>query len=308
MEELQKLNPEPETATDSMVMLLALNTASVQIIPPLTLIAIIGIETNTVYFPILFTTLGSLVVAVVAAKALGRLRRFRETDPLRNGLRGRERRAKRPRPAHPVRAGVARPPDHPRPSPLTRNPSLFWTPSASSSASPPCSSSPAMIVGIPIYGLVKRVAGLRVVRGVAARRGFSVAVRDHPVPRGHPVRDRDVPGVGRDGVAVRRARARALALVGMPAEVLPIGDRPPRSRGPARSPSWPTSPSSTGRTRSSPGWRRPMFGSTETTFYVVAVYFGAVGVSKTRHAVPAGLIADVSAMLFAVWLCLLFFG
>ena len=87
MEELQRLNPEPETATDSMVMLLALNTASVQIIPPLTLIAIIGIETNTVYFPIVFTTMGSLVVAIVAAKALGRLRRYRETDPLRNGLR-----------------------------------------------------------------------------------------------------------------------------------------------------------------------------------------------------------------------------
>ena len=87
MEELQKLNPEPETATDSMVMLLALNTASVQIIPPLTLIAIIGIETNTVYFPIVFTTMGSLVVAVVAAKAFGRLRRYRETDPLRHGLR-----------------------------------------------------------------------------------------------------------------------------------------------------------------------------------------------------------------------------
>jgi spore maturation protein A len=83
MEELQKLNPEPETATDSMVMLLALNTASVQLIPPLTLIAIIGIETNTVYFPILFTTAGSLVVAIIAAKVLGRLRRFRETDPLR---------------------------------------------------------------------------------------------------------------------------------------------------------------------------------------------------------------------------------
>ena len=87
MEELQKLNPEPETATDSMVMLLALNTASVQIIPPLTLIAIIGIETNAVYFPIVFTTMGSLVVAIIAAKSLGRLRRFRETDPLRNGLR-----------------------------------------------------------------------------------------------------------------------------------------------------------------------------------------------------------------------------
>ncbi|MDT0631511.1 nucleoside recognition domain-containing protein [Rubrivirga sp. S365] len=87
MEELQKLNPEPETATDSMVMLLALNTASVQLIPPLTLIAIIGIETNAVYFPILFTTMGSLAVAIIAAKTLGRLRRYRETDPLRHGLR-----------------------------------------------------------------------------------------------------------------------------------------------------------------------------------------------------------------------------
>ena len=85
MEELQKLNPEPDTATNSMVMLLALNTASVQIIPPLTLIAIIGIETNTVYFPIVFTTIGSLVVAIIGAKLFGRMRRYRATDPLRNG-------------------------------------------------------------------------------------------------------------------------------------------------------------------------------------------------------------------------------
>ncbi len=82
MEELQRLNPDPETATDSMVMLLALNTASVQLIPPITLIAILGVETNNVYFPILFTTLGSLLVAIVAAKVLGRLRRYRETNPL----------------------------------------------------------------------------------------------------------------------------------------------------------------------------------------------------------------------------------
>ncbi len=85
MEELQKINPEPDTATDSMVMLLALNTASVQLIPPITLIAILGVETNNVYFPILFTTLGSVIVAVLAAKGLGRLRRYRDTDPLRNG-------------------------------------------------------------------------------------------------------------------------------------------------------------------------------------------------------------------------------
>jgi spore maturation protein B len=44
-----------------------------------------------------------------------------------------------------------------------------------------------------------------------------------------------------------------------------------------------------------------MFGSTETTFYVIAVYFGAVNIKKTRHAVPAGLLADFSAMIFAVY-------
>ena len=51
-----------------------------------------------------------------------------------------------------------------------------------------------------------------------------------------------------------------------------------------------------------------MFGSTETTFYVIAVYFGAVNIRKTRHAVPAGLTADISAMLFAVWTVRLLFG
>lgn len=49
-----------------------------------------------------------------------------------------------------------------------------------------------------------------------------------------------------------------------------------------------------------------IFGSTETTFYVIAVYFGAVGVRKTRHAVPAGLIADTSAVFFAAWVIVLY--
>jgi spore maturation protein B len=51
-----------------------------------------------------------------------------------------------------------------------------------------------------------------------------------------------------------------------------------------------------------------MFGSTETTFYVIAVYFGAVNVRKTRHALPAGLIADVVAMFLAVYIVRLLFG
>ena len=50
-----------------------------------------------------------------------------------------------------------------------------------------------------------------------------------------------------------------------------------------------------------------MFGSTETTFYVIAVYFGAVNIKNTRHAIAAGLTADLSAMLIAVWLIRLLF-
>jgi spore maturation protein B len=51
-----------------------------------------------------------------------------------------------------------------------------------------------------------------------------------------------------------------------------------------------------------------MYGSTETTFYVLAVYFGAVGIRKTRHAVVAGLIADITGVLAAVYICRLFFS
>jgi spore maturation protein B len=50
-----------------------------------------------------------------------------------------------------------------------------------------------------------------------------------------------------------------------------------------------------------------MYGSSETTFYVLAVYFGTVSVKNTRHAVPTGLIADVVGMLTAVWIVNLIF-
>ena len=50
-----------------------------------------------------------------------------------------------------------------------------------------------------------------------------------------------------------------------------------------------------------------VYGSTETTFYVLAVYFGAVGIRKTRHAVIAGLTADVTGLAAAVIICRLVF-
>ncbi|WP_406545936.1 spore maturation protein, partial [Succinimonas sp.] len=51
-----------------------------------------------------------------------------------------------------------------------------------------------------------------------------------------------------------------------------------------------------------------MQGSTETTFYVLAVYFGSVGITKVRHAVTCGLIADFTAMVAAIIAGMLFFG
>jgi spore maturation protein B len=51
-----------------------------------------------------------------------------------------------------------------------------------------------------------------------------------------------------------------------------------------------------------------IYGSTETTFYVLAVYFGAVGIKRTRHALPAGLIADAAGIIAAVIICRIMFG
>ena len=49
-------------------------------------------------------------------------------------------------------------------------------------------------------------------------------------------------------------------------------------------------------------------GSTETTFYVLAVYFGAVGIQRARHAVPCALLAELAGVVAAIAVCYQFFG
>ncbi|MTR46207.1 spore maturation protein [Pseudoflavonifractor sp. BIOML-A13] len=51
-----------------------------------------------------------------------------------------------------------------------------------------------------------------------------------------------------------------------------------------------------------------MLGSTETTFYTIAVYFGAAGIVKTRYAVPAALCADLAGFMAAAWAVRVLFG
>ena len=48
-------------------------------------------------------------------------------------------------------------------------------------------------------------------------------------------------------------------------------------------------------------------GATDTTLYIIAVYFGSVGIRKTRHAVPCGLIADFAGIIASIFICYLFF-
>ena len=50
-----------------------------------------------------------------------------------------------------------------------------------------------------------------------------------------------------------------------------------------------------------------LMGSTETTIYVLAIYFGAVGIKRSRYALPTGLIADFVGIVAAVWVCRWFF-
>lgn len=84
MESLQTLNPTKDTATNPMVMLLAINTASVQLMPPVLLLALLGLQINRLIFPILISTVLSLIVAIVAARVFGRMRVFRDSDPNRS--------------------------------------------------------------------------------------------------------------------------------------------------------------------------------------------------------------------------------
>ena len=96
-------------------------------------------------------------------------------------------------------------------------------------------------------------------------------------------------------------------LIGMPSEVLPLGLLRPLSG--SGSLGLMTELMKANGVDSFIGvLASTMYGSSETTFYVLAVYFGSVGITKTRHALPAGLIADLFGMLGALFIVRLLFG
>jgi spore maturation protein B len=164
---------------------------------------------------------------------------------------------------------------------------------------------PLILVGFPLYGLYKRVPVYEsFVEG--AREGFQVAVRIIP----YLVAILFAIAMFRASGAMdflTLVLSPVLALIGFPAEVLPMAIiRPLTGSGSAGIVV--DMVNQYGEDSILVKMAAVMFGSTETTFYVIAVYFGAVSIKKTRHAVPAGLTADVAAMIFAVWTVRLLFG
>jgi spore maturation protein B len=163
---------------------------------------------------------------------------------------------------------------------------------------------PIFLAAIPVYGLLKGVKVYECfVEG--AKGGFQTAIRI-------------IPYLVAILVAISMLRAAGaidmlsswlgpiLHRVGFPVEILPLAIMRPLSGsgslGLATELIKTHGPDSfLGRLAAA------AYGSTETTFYVLAVYFGAVGIKKSRHAVISGLTADIVSLIVVIVLCRLMF-
>lgn len=164
---------------------------------------------------------------------------------------------------------------------------------------------PVILVGFPLYGLYKRVPVYEsFVEG--AKEGFNVAVRIIPYLVAILFAIAMFRASG--GMEVlTKALTPVLALVGIPAELLPMVIMRPLT-GSGSAGLVVDMVKQFGEDSIFVKMASVMFGSTETTFYVIAVYFGAINIKNTRHAVHAGLTADISAMLLAAWIVMWMFG
>ncbi|MBN8587552.1 MAG: spore maturation protein [Rhodothermia bacterium] len=164
---------------------------------------------------------------------------------------------------------------------------------------------PTLIVGIPLYGLFKKVPVYEeFVTG--AKEGFTIAVTIIP----YLVAILFAIGMFRASGAMEamtEGLRPILGAVGFPVEVLPMAIVRPLS-GSGSTAVLADMIKEFGADSIYVKMAATMFGATETTFYVIAVYFGAVSIKKTRHAISAGLIADLAGMIAAIIIVRWFFG
>jgi len=288
MEQLQELNPKKDTASNAMTMFLVLNTSGLTIIPVSVMVyrAQLGAAQATdVFVPILLATFFSTLVGLLVTCAVQRINLLNKTLVLFIGG---------------LCALVAL---------------IIWGFSRMSAETMNTVSTlvssillMAIIVGFIVAGMVKK-------RNVyedfieGAKGGFTTAVRIIPylvamlvgigVFRASGAMD----GVT-DGIAwvVRQCGGNA-DFVG----ALPTALMKPLSGSGARG--MMVDAMTAYGADSFVGRLACLFqGSTDTTFYILAVYFGSVGIRKTRHAVPCGLAADLAGILAAIFMAYLFFN
>ena len=159
---------------------------------------------------------------------------------------------------------------------------------------------PVLLVGIPLVGMIRKIKVYDVfIEG--AKEGFQVAVRIIPFLVGILVAIGMFRASGAMDILTNALRPLTTAT-GFPADLVPLAIL--RTLSGSGSLAFTTDlvkrfgPDSViGRTAAT------MYGSSETTFYVLAVYFGSVGVKRTRHAIPAALTGDLVAAIAAVAVC-----
>ena len=323
MQELDKHNGQSGTATNAMVMFLAINTSALAILPTgmMALRVSMGSQDPAgIFLTTWFASACATVIAILAATLFSRLRTYSETEPDTVDL---EIRANEPNGDDTNVSSETKTHD-PKPTVirlwLNR---FFWLALASLAVrsvvtqTGPVSlfelvrsimsfwSIPVIIASLVTYGWVRQVAIYdSLVEG--AKEGFQVALRIIPFLVAILVLIGMFRTSGALDVLVGFLTP-LTALVGMPAEVLPLAVLRPFSG--SGSFALAAEAMQAYGPDSLIGYMSGTFtGSTETTFYTLAVYYGAIGIRKTRHTVPACLTADITGILAATFIVNLLFG
>jgi len=288
MEQLQELNPKKETATNPMIMFLVLNTSGLTIIPVSILVyrAQLGAAQPTdVFIPILLATFCSTLAGIVVTSIYQKINLFNRTLLLTLGG---------------VCLLVA---------------AIIWGFSRMDSATMNTVSTSVanillmtIIVAFILAGMRKRVNVYDAfIEG--AKDGFTTAVRIIP----YLVAILVAIGVFRASGAMDLligAIQRGVELCGLNSEfvgALPTALMKPLSGSGARG--MMVDAMQTYGADSFVGRLSCIFqGSTDTTFYILAVYFGSVGIRYTRHAVACGLLADLAGIIAAIAIAYFFFA
>jgi spore maturation protein B len=158
----------------------------------------------------------------------------------------------------------------------------------------------AFIVGIPLYAAIKKVNVFDAFI-IGAKQGFETSVSIIPYLIAMMVAIGMLRASGFFDL-MDKLLAPLMTMIGMPPQVLPLALIRPFS-GSASTGVMAELIHQYGGDSLIAKTAATMMGSTETTFYVIAVYFGSVGIRRTRHAIPAGLLADLAGIVTSVLVC-----